>query len=274
MTPMTTPCWICWTRWGAGRCWSPIGRRGGQGFRCWRRSASSPRNNSSPRGRLPLLLVELCLQRIHSCLEVFLALLLLFVPYRLSGGLVSLPRGLFLRLQLGEHLVQRPPRYLATEPGRELLQRSGRDFVRHGQDRVAARRYQAPECGDRLITRVQAIRVIQGAARGADTPAQQHPDRATEHTDEHPDQAATGGSNTGGGVARLGHPQLPLSVPFDDRPRPDPVLVGSGGQLAERLVGRAGLWKRDCRCVLRHPLTPFVDSKPTRAVADRVPMWP
>ena len=37
-------------RWCASRCWSPTGLRGGPGFRCWRRSASSPRNNSSPRG--------------------------------------------------------------------------------------------------------------------------------------------------------------------------------------------------------------------------------
>ena len=48
MAPTTTPCWICWTRWCASRCWSPTGLRGGPGFRCWRRSASSPRNNSSP----------------------------------------------------------------------------------------------------------------------------------------------------------------------------------------------------------------------------------
>ena len=34
-------------RWCASRCWSLTGRRGGPGFRCWRRSASSPRNNSS-----------------------------------------------------------------------------------------------------------------------------------------------------------------------------------------------------------------------------------
>ena len=46
----TTPSWICSTRWCASRCWSPTGHRGGPGFRCWRRSASSPRNNSSPRG--------------------------------------------------------------------------------------------------------------------------------------------------------------------------------------------------------------------------------
>ena len=39
---------ICSTRWCASRCWSPTGLRGGPGFRCWRRSASSPRNNSSP----------------------------------------------------------------------------------------------------------------------------------------------------------------------------------------------------------------------------------
>ena len=45
---MTSPSWICWTRWCASRCWSPTGLRGGPGFRCWRRSASSPRSNSSP----------------------------------------------------------------------------------------------------------------------------------------------------------------------------------------------------------------------------------
>ena len=49
----TTPSWICWTRWCASRCWSPTGLRGGPGFRCWRRSASSPRNNSSPAARRP-----------------------------------------------------------------------------------------------------------------------------------------------------------------------------------------------------------------------------
>jgi hypothetical protein len=54
-----------------------------------------------------LLLVELCLQRIHSSLEVFLVLLLLLLTYRLSGGPIRLPRGLILRLQLGEHLIQR-----------------------------------------------------------------------------------------------------------------------------------------------------------------------
>ncbi len=40
-------------RWCASRCWSPTGRRGGPGFRCWRRSASSPRNNSSPVAKHP-----------------------------------------------------------------------------------------------------------------------------------------------------------------------------------------------------------------------------
>ena len=44
----TTPSWICSTRWCASRCSSPTGHRGGPGFRCWRRSASSPRSNSSP----------------------------------------------------------------------------------------------------------------------------------------------------------------------------------------------------------------------------------
>ena len=47
----TMPSSICWMRWCASRCWSPIGRRGGPGFRCWRRSASSPRNNSSSAAR-------------------------------------------------------------------------------------------------------------------------------------------------------------------------------------------------------------------------------
>ena len=166
-------------------------------------------------------------QRVHSRLEVFLALPLLLLTYRFSGGLVSLSRGLILRLQLGENLVQRPPGNLATESGRELLQRIGRGFVRHGEDRVATRRYQAPKCSDRLVTSIQALRVVQGAAGGADTPPEKHPDRATEHTDEHPDQAATGDSNTGGGVARLGNPQLPLSVTFDDAGRPNPILVAS-----------------------------------------------
>ena len=49
--PTTTPFWICWTRWCASRCSSPTGHRGGPGFRCWRRSASSPRSNSSPAAR-------------------------------------------------------------------------------------------------------------------------------------------------------------------------------------------------------------------------------
>ena len=49
--PTITPSSICSTRWCASRCWSPTGRRGGPGFRCWRRSASSPRSNSSPAAR-------------------------------------------------------------------------------------------------------------------------------------------------------------------------------------------------------------------------------
>ena len=47
----SSPPWICSTRWCASRCWSPTGHRGGPGFRCWRRSASSPKNNSSPSAR-------------------------------------------------------------------------------------------------------------------------------------------------------------------------------------------------------------------------------
>ena len=46
-----TPSSICSTRWCASRCWSPTGLRGGPGFRCWRRSASSPRSNSSRAAR-------------------------------------------------------------------------------------------------------------------------------------------------------------------------------------------------------------------------------
>ncbi len=37
-------------RWSASRCWSLTDRRDGPGSRCWRRSASSPRNNSSHSG--------------------------------------------------------------------------------------------------------------------------------------------------------------------------------------------------------------------------------
>jgi len=59
-----------------------------------------------------------CFQRVHSRLEVFLALPLLLLADRFSGGLVSLPRGLILRLQLSENLVQRPAGNLATESGR------------------------------------------------------------------------------------------------------------------------------------------------------------
>ena len=51
MTPTSTPSWICSTPWCANRCSWPTGHRGGPGFRCWRRSASSPRSNSSPGGR-------------------------------------------------------------------------------------------------------------------------------------------------------------------------------------------------------------------------------
>ena len=49
----STPSWICWTRWCASRSSSPTGHRGGPGFRCWRRSASSPRSNSSQAARPP-----------------------------------------------------------------------------------------------------------------------------------------------------------------------------------------------------------------------------
>jgi hypothetical protein len=50
---MTSLSWICSMRWCASRCWSPTGRWGGPGFRCWRRSASSPRSNSSPAAKRP-----------------------------------------------------------------------------------------------------------------------------------------------------------------------------------------------------------------------------
>ena len=46
----STPSLMCSTRWCASRCWSPTDQPGGPGFRCWRRSASSPRSNSSARG--------------------------------------------------------------------------------------------------------------------------------------------------------------------------------------------------------------------------------
>ena len=48
-----SPSWICSMRWCVSRCWSPTGQRGGPGFRCWRRSASSPRNNWSPAAKHP-----------------------------------------------------------------------------------------------------------------------------------------------------------------------------------------------------------------------------
>jgi class 3 adenylate cyclase len=51
--PTTSPSWICSMRWCASRCWSPTGRQGGPGFRCWRRSASSPSSNSSPTAKHP-----------------------------------------------------------------------------------------------------------------------------------------------------------------------------------------------------------------------------
>ena len=51
ITWTTSPSSICLTRWCASRCSSLTDHRGGPGFRCWRRSASSPRNNLSPAGR-------------------------------------------------------------------------------------------------------------------------------------------------------------------------------------------------------------------------------
>ncbi len=49
----TSPSWICSMPWCASRCWSLTGPRGGPGFRCWRRSASSPRINWSPAAKHP-----------------------------------------------------------------------------------------------------------------------------------------------------------------------------------------------------------------------------
>ncbi len=46
----TTSFSICWMRWCASRCSWPIGHLGESGSRCWRRSASLPRNNSSASG--------------------------------------------------------------------------------------------------------------------------------------------------------------------------------------------------------------------------------
>ena len=48
MTPTTTPSSICSTHWCASRFSSSTGQSGGRDTRCWRRSASSPKNNSSP----------------------------------------------------------------------------------------------------------------------------------------------------------------------------------------------------------------------------------
>ena len=44
---------MCSMRWYASPFWSPTDHLGGPGFRCWRRSANSPRNNSSPVARPP-----------------------------------------------------------------------------------------------------------------------------------------------------------------------------------------------------------------------------
>ena len=40
-------------RWCASRCWSPTDHRDELGLRCWKRSATSPRSNSSPAARQP-----------------------------------------------------------------------------------------------------------------------------------------------------------------------------------------------------------------------------
>ena len=53
MTSTSTPSLRCSTLWCASRCWSPTDPRDGPGIRCWRRSASSPRSNSSLRGEAP-----------------------------------------------------------------------------------------------------------------------------------------------------------------------------------------------------------------------------
>ena len=54
LRPRTTMrCWIYWMPWCTNRCWWLMGHRGGPGFRCWRRSASSQRSNSSPMVRRP-----------------------------------------------------------------------------------------------------------------------------------------------------------------------------------------------------------------------------
>ena len=50
----TWPPWMCSMRWCASRCWSLTGHRGGPGFRCWKRSASSPKNNLSPVAMPPM----------------------------------------------------------------------------------------------------------------------------------------------------------------------------------------------------------------------------
>ena len=52
---MSSSPWICSTPWCASRCSSPIDRRGALGIRCWKRSASSLRNNSPLLVRPPRL---------------------------------------------------------------------------------------------------------------------------------------------------------------------------------------------------------------------------
>ena len=51
MISTTTPSSIFWTRWYASHCSSPTGQPGERGFRCWKRSANSPKRNSSRAGR-------------------------------------------------------------------------------------------------------------------------------------------------------------------------------------------------------------------------------
>ena len=53
MSQETSPSWIGSTPWFASRYWWPTDHHAGHGSRCWRRSANSPRKNSSPATRPP-----------------------------------------------------------------------------------------------------------------------------------------------------------------------------------------------------------------------------
>ncbi|HEX5298640.1 MAG TPA: poly(3-hydroxyalkanoate) depolymerase [Streptosporangiaceae bacterium] len=230
---------------------SPIGQRPlSSAKRC------GPPDPETRRAR-GLLLAEFRLQRVHALLEGFLVFLLLLLADRLARRLLGFLGGSLLRLEFREHLVERTAHDRAAQPGDERVQRLGRVLDRLGQERVPARRHQGAELLDRLVTGVEPVRVIQRPGGGAGTPAQQHPHRAAEHPDEHPDQGAARDADAGLRVTSLRHVQVAVLVPLHDGRRADLEPARGGRQLAQRLVRRAVLRKRDRHRVLRHKIISF-----------------